>query len=142
MNNIFHIQNEHDLERAYPVLKELRQHLSYQEYKNIYYQAKLADGYELIAVESEGEIIALMGLRYLSDFVRGRHLYIDDLISTQKVRSQGIGKILLDYAEELARNSNCTTLRLCTGIENDRGIKFYERNGWVKRALAYTKKLS
>jgi hypothetical protein len=32
-------------------------------------------------------------------------------------------------------------LRLCTGIENLRGVEFYERNGWTKRAYAYTKKI-
>lgn len=36
----------------------------------------------------------------------------------------------------------CQVLRLCTGIENERGAQFYEKNNWAKRAYAYTKKLN
>lgn len=43
--------------------------------------------------------------------------------------------------KELRANLNCKSLRLCTGIENDRGVKFYEKNNWVKRAYAFTKKI-
>ena len=37
--------------------------------------------------------------------------------------------------------TECKSLRLCTGIENERGVNFYERSGWTKRAFAYTKKM-
>lgn len=81
-----------------------------------------------------------MGYRVLWDFVRGKHIYIDDLVSTATKRSQGIGKQLLQFAEEVARSSGCKSLRLCAALENELGIKFYERNGWTKRSFAFTKK--
>jgi hypothetical protein len=42
---------------------------------------------------------------------------------------------------DLAKELDCKGLRLCTGIENEQGKKFYERNGWSLRAVAYKKKL-
>jgi GNAT superfamily N-acetyltransferase len=139
---IFTLNDPADLERAFPVIKELRPHLNFSDYKEILDQASKSDGYRIVAVETQGQIVALMGFRILFDFVRGKHLYIDDLVSTESVRSKGLGAELLRYAEGFALESGCKTLRLCTGVENERGVNFYERNGWTKRAFAYTKKIT
>lgn len=138
---IFTVRTQVDLERCFPVMRELRPHLNWAQYLEIYEQSHAADGYEIVGIEKEGQVLAVMGYRFLSDFVRGRHVYIDDLVSTEKARSQGLGAELLRHAEAIARKSGCMSLRLCTGIENQGGIKFYDRNGWTKRAFAYAKKL-
>lgn len=138
---LFIVNNKTDLERCYPVMKELRPHLTPQDFFSIYDQSHSADGYEIVAIEIQGEIKAVMGLRFLTDFVRGKHVYIDDLISSHSVRSMGLGAELLKFAESIAKENNCASLRLCTGIENERGMQFYEKNDWKKRAYAYTKKL-
>jgi len=139
---IFTAKSKTDLERCFPILKELRPHLSFEDCIAIYNDSHLADGYEIVAIEQEREIVAVMGYRFLSDFVRGKHVYVDDLVSTEKARSLGLGAELLRFAEDIARKHNCQSLRLCTGIENERGVQFYDRNGWTKRAFAYTKKLA
>jgi ribosomal protein S18 acetylase RimI-like enzyme len=139
--SLFLAKTKADLEKCFPVIKELRPHLSFDEYLEIYNEAHSSDGYEIVAIQQEGQILAVMGYRVLSDFVRGKHIYIDDLISSEKVRSKGLGAKLLTHAEAIAEDLGCKTLRLCTGIENERGVSFYEKNGWTKRAYAYTKKL-
>lgn len=135
-------KDKNDLERFYPVMKELRKDLSYTDYLNIYENANARDGYEVVAIESDKKVLAVMGYRVLHDFVHGKHLYIDDLVSTESYRSQGLGAKLLNYAEDLATKLECKGLRLCTGIENEMGKKFYERHGWNLRAVAYKKKLA
>lgn len=135
------IQNREGLEKCFPVMKELRPHLTEQEYLEIYRHAHAMDGYEILALEHDNQIVALMGYRLIFDFVRGKHLYIDDLVSTEKQRSKGFGALLLKQAEIIAKNMGCKTLRLCTGVENDRGKKFYEQNKWNLRAYAFTKKI-
>jgi ribosomal protein S18 acetylase RimI-like enzyme len=139
---IFTAQSKADLERCFPVMKELRPHLSIEEFFSIYDQAHFADGYEIVAIEEQGQIMAVMGYRFLSDFVRGKHVYIDDLVATESARSLGMGAELLKFAEKIAAETQCKALRLCTGVENERGVRFYERNGWTKRAYAFAKKLS
>ena len=138
---IFTVKSKSDLEKCYPLIKELRPHLSYQDFLSIYEESHHSNGYEIVGIEEDGQILALMGYRNLTDFVRGKHVYIDDLVTNTNVRSKGLGSELLAYAENIAKNSGCKTLRLCTGIENELGMKFYERNGWIKRAFTYTKKL-
>lgn len=138
---LFVAKDRSALERCFPVMKELRPHLTFDDYISIYEDAHRSDGFEIVAIEEDNKILAVMGYRILSDYVRGKHVYIDDLVSSESARSKGLGAELLKYAEGLAKDLNCTTLRLCTGIENERGVKFYERNGWTKRAFAYTKTL-
>lgn len=138
---IFTVTNSSDLERCYPVIKELRPHLSFDEYLSIYEQSHASDGYEIVAIEENEKILAVMGYRFLSDFVRGKHVYVDDLVSTENARSRGLGAELLTFAEAVAKETGCKSLRLCTGIENERAIKFYDRNAWTKRAFAFTKKM-
>lgn len=129
-----------DLKQCYPVMKELRGNLEYQTFSDIYQAAHKADGYEIIALKQSDQVVALMGYRFLYDYVHGKHVYIDDLVTTAAIRSQGAGAKLLKYAEKIAEKNNCKNLRLCTGIENEQGKKFYERNGWNLRAIVYKKK--
>lgn len=138
---LFLAKSRAELERCFTVMKELRPHLDFGNYISIYEEAHRSDGFEIVAIEEDNKILAVMGYRILSDFVRGKHIYVDDLVSSESVRSKGLGAELLRFAEGIAKEMNCTTLRLCTGIENERGVNFYERNGWTKRAYAYTKKL-
>lgn len=131
-----------DLVRFYPVMKELRTNLIFEDFLSIYEQAHRRESYEIVALEKEGQVLALMGYRILHDYVHGRHLYIDDLVTTASHRSQGLGAQLLAYAEQLAKDLECKGLRLCTGFENESGKKFYEREGWNLRAVAYKKKIA
>lgn len=131
-----------DLERAFPVMKELRSHIDIDSFLSVIEAAKHEGGYTLVAIERGAQVVALMGYRVLTDFVHGRHLYIDDLVTTKDQRSAGHGARLLKYAEEQARRLDCVGLRLCTGIDNEAGRRFYEREGWALRAVAYKKKLA
>jgi len=138
---LFTVTHKQDLERCFPIMKELRPHLTFETFMSIYEESHSSDGYEIVALEDEGVIQAVMGYRFLSDYVRGKHVYVDDLVTTEKSRSKGYGAILLKFAENIAQENGLKSLRLCTGIENEGGVKFYDRNGWTKRAYAYAKKI-
>jgi GNAT superfamily N-acetyltransferase len=129
-----------ELESVFPLMHELRPHLSLSEYLTVYDEAHKADKFEIVALKENEVIVALMGYRILHDLVRGKHVYIDDLVVSKDVRSKGYGAQLLSYAESVARELKCP-LRLCTGLDNSRGMKFYERNGWTQRVVVYVKKL-
>lgn len=129
------------LQKFYPVMKELRSGLSYEDYLSLHSEARRQNDYEIVAAMEGEEVRGVMGYRILHDFVHGKHLYVDDLVSAENYRSRGIGALLLKHAEEVARLEGCRGLRLCTGVENEAGKRFYEREGWIARALAFKKKL-
>lgn len=131
-----------DLDKAYDVMKELRSNLTLEDFRSLVQLARAADGYRLVGREIEGKLIAVMGFRILHDLVHGSHLYVDDLVTTKDARSEGHGAELLKFAESEARRLGLRGLRLCTGIDNKDAARFYEREGWSPRAIAFKKKVS
>ena len=129
-----------DLGIGFAVLRELRTHLGFERFLELHNAATRADGYKLLGAIEAGQCIAVMGYRVLFDFVHGKHLYVDDLVVTERCRSKGVGASLLREAETVAQRMDCDGLRLCTGIENEAGKRFYEREGWELRSVAYKKK--
>lgn len=123
----------------FQLLKQLRPHLSLEDFDTTYQEAKTANGYQLLGIALNSRLVALMGYRVLDDFVHGRHLYIDDLVVDEAERSKGLGGTLLNQAEVIAKNLNCSRLRLCTGVENENAKTFYERNGWDLKAVVFKK---
>ena len=141
MPAIRNMTTPNDLKIAFAVLKELRTNLEFAEFLGLYDKASTADRYTLVGCFDGDACVAVMGYRVLFDFVHGAHLYVDDLITTEKQRSKGNGQLLLKYAEDQARTQGLAGLRLCTGVDNDAGKRFYEREGWQLRSVAYKKKL-
>lgn len=127
------------MQLAYNVLRELRPSLSFDDFLQISSTAQLHDGYKIFCVMNEGRAEAYLGYRILYDFVHGKHLYVDDLVVAEGLRSQGMGAKLLNFAEQAAKDNGCAKLRLCTGVDNDRGKTFYEKNDWKIRAVVYKK---
>lgn len=136
---IRHIREDGELASAFVVMKELRPHLTSTSFFNLYRHAHDADGYVLAGIFDKSECIALIGYRILYDFVHGKHLYVDDLVSTGARRSEGMGSKLLAFAEKEAIRIGCRGMRICTGLENDSAKRLYEKEGWEARSLAYKK---
>jgi GNAT superfamily N-acetyltransferase len=130
-----------DLQKAFPVIHQLRPHLNLEEFQHLAMLAQAADGYRLIAREVNGRVISVMGYRILHDLAHGSHLYIDDLVTTADERSRHHGAELLKWAEGECRRLGLTGLRLCAALTNKEGRKFYEREGWVERSVALKKKV-
>ena len=55
MNTIF-IKTAADLERCFPIVKELRPNLKFEDFLSIYQDAHDSDGFELVAIENDGKI--------------------------------------------------------------------------------------
>jgi len=130
-----------DNQRFYHLLKQLRPHLSFEDFLQTYDEANNSNQFQFIGIEENDHLVALMGYRILFDFVHGKHLYIDDLVSSESHRSKGYGAMLLEHADKIAKENGCSNLRLCTGVENERGKTFYEKNAWQLKALVFKKKL-
>lgn len=137
----FRLIEEAEARAHFPLLQQLRDHLSEEELWVIYQAAKKESGYALWGAFEGNDCLGLMGVRILTDFVHGWHLYIDDLVVAGSARSKGIGALLLEEAKRLAGAQGCSQIRLCTGIQNERGKSFYERNGLSLRAVAYKAKV-
>lgn len=128
--NIKSLKTHDEIMQSFYVFAELRPHLTSQASftKQVIEQQK--EGYEIIAIEEEDEIIACIGFRFLTNLAWGKVMYIDDLITRQKNRNQGCGKILLDRVIQIAREHSCDAVHLDTGYQRHAAHKVYLKQGF------------
>ena len=85
--------------------------------------------YGFIVAEDEGEIVGMSMYYYRYSTWKGKRLYLEDLIVTEKARGTGIGKDLLDRTVEIAKETNCTGVMWQVLDWNTPAIDFYKKYG-------------
>ena len=66
---------------------------------------------------------------------------ITELIVTSKVRSKGIGKLLISKIHEYFKDKDCEYVIVDVFNYNDNGIKFYLNNGYHTRMITMINKI-
>ena len=66
-------------------------------------------------------------------------LYLDDLCVDEKIRGRHIGKELLDYVTEFAKNVGCYNVTLNVWSCNEAALRFYEKCGLVPQKIGMEK---
>ena len=140
MNNQLRIvETEEQLRACYPVMKELRPHLVSEDEFVQRIMRQHEQGYRILAAWEGDEAVALAGYRLQENMVYGPFLYVDDLISAERHRSQRWGARLLDQLTAHAEQAGCARLILDTGLTNGLAQRFYFRQGLLPGALRFGK---
>ena len=114
-----------EIRRCHPVMRELRTDITGLEefVDRVLRQQK--QGYQVAFLQSDGEICAVAGYRFLETLFSGKVLYVDDLITRERDRSRGFGGKLLDWLIEQARAHGCENLELDSGVQRFDTHRFY-----------------
>jgi GNAT superfamily N-acetyltransferase len=116
--------SETELARCFPVMAQLRAHLSQEEFvRQVKRQEQ--DGYRLAYLEHEGEIRSLAGFRVTEMLAFGRLMYVDDLVTAENHRSRGYGARLFDWLIARAEADGCVQLQLDSGVHRFAAHRFY-----------------
>lgn len=118
-------------------MAQLRPHLDEGAFIEQVLRQREEDGYRLVYVETDREIVAVAGFRVTEMLSRGRFLYVDDLVTHEGHRSQGYGARLLAWLASEARREGCQQLDLDSGLGRERAHRFYEREGLDPTALHF-----
>ncbi|MDX2024572.1 MAG: GNAT family N-acetyltransferase [Deltaproteobacteria bacterium] len=111
---------------CFPVMKQLRPHLTEDEFvERVGRQAR--EGYLLAYLEDEGEVRGVAGFRIFECLHQGRFLYVDDLVTDERSRSRGYGDKLFDWLAAKARADGCEALTLDSGVQRHDAHRFYLR---------------
>ena len=95
-----------------------------------------------LALVVDGEAVLCIALwRLIENTYEGRRLYVDDLVSDETRRSQGAGKMMLDWLEAKAKALGCDVLALDSGVQRDRAHRFYFREGMHITSFSFRKAL-
>ncbi len=134
---IVELTTEAELREAYPVMHELRTHLSEDEYLALLAEMRPV-GYRMLAVRDDrGRIVALAGIAAQVNFYYGHFIWVFDLITTATARSHGYGEVLMRHIEELARADGRKVIALTSGVQRLDAHRFYEQRIGMER-VSYT----
>ena len=117
-----------DIARCFAVMSQLRPHLREDAFV-ARVRLQQAEGFRLVFLEDAGEVIATAGFRIIENLSAGRVLYVDDLVTDARCRSNGYGARLLAWLADRARSEGCATLDLDSGVQRKDAHRFYHSRG-------------
>jgi GNAT superfamily N-acetyltransferase len=133
-----HVVDEREAAACYPVMRELRPHLTSPEELAARWRRQTRDGYRLLAVWRGAAPVALAGFRLQENLLHGRHVHVDDLVASAAERRVGHGRRLLEQVAAEARALGCAKLTLGAAMGNALGHRFYFRFGLLATGLGFS----
>ncbi|MCL1844329.1 MAG: GNAT family N-acetyltransferase [Defluviitaleaceae bacterium] len=131
-----------DLREAYPLVRQLRPHLSEGEFIETATEM-ISQGYTPVALfdgAGDGEkISAYAGYAELLNLYYGRHIWIYELVVDENERGKGLGKILLSHIEKIACEKKLNCIALSSGVQKESAHRFYAKNEYEKVSFVYKK---
>lgn len=128
------VENPRELELCYPVVSQLRPHLSLEQYKEAVSRMK-REGFILAYISDGGVAVCVAGYRFMELLATGKVLYIDDIVTCEKHRSKRYGAEMLKWLKATAESSGCRYIELDSGANRKEAHRFYEREGFEAVAL-------
>lgn len=125
---------------TFDVMVQLRPHLTRDAYVPLVRQLA-AGGFQLAALTDDGVVRAVAGYRYFEMLYCGRLMYVDDLITDERVRSRGYGRALLGWLEAEARGHACSEIQLISHVRREQAHRFYFREGFGIEAFHFRAQL-
>jgi len=97
-----------------------------------------------LVAEEEGLIIGTAIYYFRYSTWKGKRLYLEDIIVTEKMRGKGIGKQLFDATVTIGKSTNCTGMMWQVLDWNEPAINFYKKyydplidKGWLNFNLQF-----
>ena len=122
--------SDEEIERCYPVMAELRPHVTAEEFLSRVRRQQSTAGYKLAYV-ADGDVKAVAGFRISECLAWGKFLYVDDLVAKSDERSKGYGGELLDWLIAYARTEGCDQFHLDSGVQRFDAHRFYLRKRMI-----------
>lgn len=132
-----------DLEEIFDVLNQLYTgKLKYEKFNEIY-KLKLNDPYSyyIVAIENNKIVGVLTAELQVKLHRENMQCFVEDLVVDKEYRNRGIGKALLQNAIDYAKSKNCNVVELTTYLNNEKAIKFYEANDFIKHSYKFKRYL-
>lgn len=121
------MNSDAEIVSTFATLRELRPLLQETQFLATVRRMQKNDGFRLAAVVEGDARPCVAGFRLGENLVRGKFLYVDDLVTAEAARSRGHGKAMLAWLEDLARQAGCAALSLDSGVQRFAAHRFYLR---------------
>jgi GNAT superfamily N-acetyltransferase len=130
-----------EMHSVYPLMAELRPQVTKERYLALL-RSMVRGGYRLFALRDAGSEVALAGVGVGTNLYFGRYMWVFDLITSDRVRSRGYGRALLEHVERVARDEGCEVIALSSGVQRTDAHRFYEQHmGYERASYVFRKSL-
>jgi GNAT superfamily N-acetyltransferase len=105
-----------------------------QKYYDAFETISLDNTQVLVVAEIDGKVIGTLQISYVTNmsFEGSVRAMIEGVHVNQELRSQGIGKYLMEWAILQAKNQGCRFVQLTSNKQRQDAHRFYERLGFAK----------
>ncbi len=124
-----------------PVLGELRTELTVDQLAKVYEEGYPQGLRFTVAYDVQGTAVGAAGWRVIATTVALRKLYVDDLVTSARARSTGVGAALLAELTERARAAGCTVIDLDSALHRADAHRFYLRERMPIVSFHFAKRL-
>jgi len=105
----------------------------------VYWKMKSYPDYKIHVALSDGRVIGTFALLVMDNL---GHLgtpsaVLEDVVVAEELRGQGIGKLMMDYANSLCRQKGCYKMAFSSNINRDAAHRFYESLGFRKHGYSF-----
>ena len=130
------IQDERSIQSSFHLMAQLRPNYSQADFLTKIKEQQ-SDGYELLGVIHEGQIVALAGIRFKDSLAMGKYIYIEDFITEHAHQKKGHGGHLLNAIVEKAKAAGVDKVLLDSGVQRNDAHRFYYQHAFDIRAFVF-----
>lgn len=112
---------------------------SVNEYREVFNRMTALPGYELIVAEEAGTVVGTTVLAVLPGFAHGVSPFavIEYLVVDEEHRGKGIGKLLMEYCIDRAKEAGCYKIMLTSDNRRTEAHEFYRSLGFEASAHGF-----
>jgi GNAT superfamily N-acetyltransferase len=135
--------NENDLFAILSLYAQLGQDdgsvLSLDEASRIFSKIKSYPDYRHHVALAGDKVIGVFALLIMDNLghMGAPSAILEDVVVAEGVRGQGIGKRMMDYANDLCRRKGCYKMTFSSNINREAAHRFYESLGFRKHGYSY-----
>ena len=123
------------------VMKYLYPTFTLEKYES-YLIEMIPHNYKQVAVFENEICVAVSGFWSGTKLWSGKYIEIDNFIVHPEHRSKGLGKMMTDYVDALAKETGCTMIVLDAFTGHFTAHRFYYNQGYVPKGFHFLKILN
>src|ERR1043166_1995218 len=123
---IKHMNTDAEIKATYPVMKQLRSHLSEDQYLAAVRRQNESGNYHIAALlDDNGIVRCVAGFRLTECLCWGKFMYVDDLVTDENARSENYGHRMMEWLVNQAKEKECKREHLDSGAHRHPPPRFF-----------------
>jgi GNAT superfamily N-acetyltransferase len=152
MEIIFKIaKNSKEMKLGYPLIDKHYQDFSEEKFLESVEEMISLSNYQMLLVFVKNQekstlidkldLVGVCGFWFARMFYCGKYLQLSNFMVDESLRGSGVGKKVLNYFENFARQNNCQKIVLDSYTENKKSHSLYFHEGFYIRGFHFMKDL-